>query len=619
MIVEDEHIVALELEHRLRRMGFDIVGNFPTGEEAVANAAAAAPELVLMDIGLAGEMDGIAAAALLRSEYSIPVVFLTAYADDATVERLKSTEPLGYVLKPFEQRALHATIETALFRRRAELARAEAETARRRAEARYYSTLDNSPDAIISVDLEGKIVVFNRAAERMFGYSFDEARGLPLDTLIPVAVREHHRDHLRRYFASGGAPRAMNERRPMSALRRDGSLFPIEVSISMVDDEQPLHTAVVRDISERVSLEGKLRRSQQAEAVGMLAASVIHDVNNLLTVIQQAAGLVRRRPADHEELVDTIAGAVTRGSALTRQLLLFARQGSVRAGVAELDTTMQRLRDLVEQFTPESVRVVMELGAGVARIPLDRHRLEQIVLNLVANARDAMPLGGVITIRTSVSRERVNIEVADTGSGMPERVLAQMFEPFYTTKDETRGTGLGLWSVREVVESVGGRIDVASRVGEGTTFVIDFPCTLDSPSQPPPPTAVAQHVDATPASILVVEDEDPLRRILVRTLEMQGFHVQSASGAGEALALLERGADGFDVLLTDLVLPIMGGLELAERMRRFLPRLRVLFMSGYGDGMGADLGANMMLAKPFSGDELVASIHQSLVPRGDPS
>lgn len=625
LIVEDERIVAFELERRLERMGFEVVGNFATGEEALASAATRPPELALMDIRLAGPMDGVETARVLRELHGTSVVYLTAYADDATIERLKGTEPLGYVLKPFEQRALHATIETALFRVRAESERAEAERARRRAEARYHSTLDNSPDAIISVDLNGHIVVFNRAAERMFGYAADEVLGATLDLFLPAPLRGRHGKHLSGYAASGGAPRAMADRGPLSAVRKDGSEFPVEVSISSVNEE-PLFTAIVRDVSHRQALEAKLRRSQQAEAVGMLAASVIHDVNNLLTVIQQANDLLPRRPIDQPVLLGAISGAVARGTALTRQLLLFARQSENRLGVVGVDAALAGFEHLVRRLIPESVRLVMELGAPGICVALDRHRFEQVILNLVANARDAMPLGGVVTLRTFLvgsvgdgPRELV-LEVADTGTGIPDTVMPFIFDLFFSTKSEQRGTGLGLWSAREVVESIGGEIIAKTGVGSGTTFTLRMPCTAESESPSVASKAVSSvglRVSTNHVTVLIVEDEPSLRQILARTLELHGFKVLTAGGAGEALAILERDADPIDVLVTDLVLPVMGGVELAARMRRFMPRLHVVFMSGHGGEAGAEDAHSRMLEKPFTGDELVAAIDALIVTVGE--
>jgi len=612
VIVEDERIVALELELRLERMGFDVLATFGSGEEMIASASELAPDLALMDIRLAGEMDGVETAEQLRA-FGIPTVFLTAYADDATLDRVKSTEPLGYILKPFEERGLQATIDTALFRHRAEIARREAEAARRRAEARHTATLDSSPDAIITVDGDGRIVVFNRAAERMFGYAAADVFGGTLDTLIPEELRMRHRDHVARYVATAASPRAMGERGRLMAQRRDGTTFPIEASISRhVRDEEVLLTAVIRDVTEQLALEEHLRRARQVEAVGMLASSVVHDVNNLLAVIQHAAELVRREvQSDH---LDTITSSVARGAALTRQLLLFARGAPNQVQVVAIDALLCELEDIVRHLAAETVRVQLDVRAPSARVVVDRQRLEQVILNCVANARDSMPLGGGILIRTTAESGSVLIEVIDNGAGIAVDVLPRIFEPFFTTKEQGHGTGLGLWTSREVVREAGGSMEVSSTPGRGTTISIRLPCT-EAPATAAPSEAPAEVKNAT-GTVLVVDDEEPLRKLLARTLELRGFNAFSAGGAGEALAFLEKSSVGIDVLVTDLVLPIMSGQELADRMRRFLPRLRVVYISGHGDEASRRATVvslqDQVLTKPFTGDELAARVRSAL-------
>lgn len=627
LIVEDERIVAMELEDRVRRMGFDVVGSFGSGEEALRNAAALRPDLALMDIRLAGAMDGIQAAAELRRAHGVPVVYLTAYADDAILERVKATEPLGYVLKPFEERALHATIETALFRHHAERARREAEQARRRAEARYAAILSGSPDAIVSVDADQRIVVFNQVAERVFGHRADEVLGQPLELLLPDAAKARHRAHVEGFRSSAEGARAMGERGRLRAKRRDGTEFPIEVSISKLDHgDEVLMTAVVRDVSERLALEDKLRHAENMEAVGHLASSVVHDLANLLAIVQHAAELVRRElPRDAStQNVDAITGAVARGAALTKRLLMYAGGNSGPVATAPLDRLVDRARDLVRHVTGESVSLQIDLRAGDATIAIDPHRFEQILLNCVANARDAMPNGGGVVIRTArVDRHPLGqrdgchalLEIEDNGPGMPREVAARAFEPFFSTKEPGRGTGLGLATVRECVKECGGAIEIRTEVGRGTTIAIRFPCAAAPVAEEATPerAVVTEHASAR---VLLVDDEEALTRLLARSLRHHGFDVVAASGAGEALAQLESGDTTFDVLVTDSVLPIMNGKELAERMRRFLPRLKVLYMTGHVDDAVAGLGvpAEAMLLKPFSSEELASRIARLVGP-----
>jgi len=609
LIVEDECIVAMDLENRVRRMGFEVVGSFGSGEEALRNAAALMPDLALMDIRLAGGMDGVQAAAELRRAHGIPVVYLTANVDAALLERAKATEPLGYVLKPFEERALFATIETALFRHHAQRARCEAEQARlRRAEARYAAILGGSPDAIVSVDDERRIVVFNQVAERVFGYRAEEVLGRNFELLLTEDAR--------------GAC-ATGERGRLRARRRDGTEFPIEASISKLDPgDDIMMTAIVLDASER-------RRAENMETVGRLASSTVHDLGSLLAIVQHAAELVRHDlpyGAATQDL-DAITGAVARGAVLTKRLLMCAGGNSGSVATAPLDRLVERARDLVRHVIGERINLRLDLQAGDATIAVDPHRFDQILINCVANARDAMPHGGCVLIRTArVERQgdaashSALLEIEDNGPGMPGDVAARAFEPFFTTKELGRGTGLGLAIVRECVKECGGAVEVRTAVGRGTTVAVSLPCTDASVGQEVGDER-APAVARGSARVLLVDDEEALSRLLARSLRHHGFEVVAVSGAGEALVQLQSGDTAFDVLVTDSVLPIMNGKELADRMRRFLPTLKVLYITGNVDDAVARLGlpADVLLVKPFSSDELAARIARLVGPEGSAS
>ncbi|MGZ5968902.1 MAG: response regulator [Polyangiales bacterium] len=618
MIVEDERIVALELEDRLRRMGYDVVGSFGSGEQAVRAAPDLAPELAVLDIRLAGSMDGVDVAEDLKRRLDLAIVFLSAYADDETVSRVKATEPLGYVLKPFEERALQATIETALFRHRAERERRLADEARRAAEARWVAILENSADAVVSIDASEQITVFNRAAERMFGWSSAEVLGQALGMLLPEGVRAQHRAHVESYLANAEPPRTMGERGRLHGRRRDGTLFPIEASISKLTHAGEVFlTAVVRDVSKQLELEEQLRCAQQLEAVGRLASTVVHDVNNLLAVVQHAVDLSREAPASWREQLDVVSAAVTRGAAITRRLLLYARKQPRNPDVVEVDALLIGMRALLENVADESHRVQWSLAACDARVFVDPRTFEQVILNCIANARDAMPFGGTVSLRTALVEHAiprgelpaghyVAITIEDCGVGIAPELLPRVFDPFFTTKEPGRGTGLGLSSARDAVRQAGGAIEVESEPKRGTVVTIYLPRT-DAPL-PVPQLVPTLPERIEPLTVLIVDDEDHLARILSRALAQRGFVVRTAAGVGEAFASLE--AEGaIDVLITDVVMPIMSGPELAQRMRRYLPGLSVVYMTGYAHvGMPLDDPRAVVVSKPFEINALVGHI-----------
>jgi PAS domain S-box-containing protein len=503
-------------------------------------------------------------------------------------------------------------------RHRDERERRVAEEARRAAEARWVATLESSADAIVSTDAAGHITVFNRAAERMFGWSAAEARGRSIGVLLPEGVRAVHDRHIQAYAENDEPPRAMGERGRLYAQRRDGTLFPIEASISkLVHAGETILTAVVRDVSMQLELEEKLSRAQQLEAVGRLASTVVHDVNNLLSVIQHAVELARRDPNSWRDQLEMVSGAVTRGAAITRRLLLYARKQPHNPDVLEVDALLEGMRSLIENVADESHMVQWHLGAERARVFVDPRTLEQVLLNCIANARDAMPFGGTVALRTRAIEVRepcpelpagsyVSIVVEDTGVGIAPAHLPRVFDPFFTTKEAGRGTGLGLSSARDAVRAAGGSIAVESEPQRGTKVTILLPRT-DAPLVPlAAPAPLPDEVE--PLTVLIVDDEDHLARILARALIQRGFVVRTAASVGEALASLE--ADGpIDVLITDVVMPIMSGPELAQRMRRYVPRLHVVYMTGYShSGAPIDEPQAVVLPKPFELDTLIGHI-----------
>ena len=385
------------------------------------------------------------------------------------------------------------------------------------------------------------------------------------------------------------------------------------------------------DITERVALEEQLRQSHKLEAVGLLAGGIAHDFNNLLTVIggnaDLLAPLLDRRP-QARGLLDEIRGAVVRATSLTRQLLAFSRAQVLAPRVLLLDDLVLQVKELLARLIGEDIRCECILDENAGYVRADSSQIEQVLVNLAVNARDAMPLGGRLTLRTSRATlgraftaqhpdvppgEYSVASVTDTGTGMSRDVIARIFEPFFTTKEAGRGTGLGLPMAFGIVKQSGGHLQVESRVGEGSTFTVYLPRVEREavPAAEPGPDASARHGHET---ILLVEDEDSVRKLARVALERSGYVVLTAPNGVAALEVVERHRAPIDLLVTDVVMPEMRGPDLANVLQQRRKGIKVLFMSGYvQDALDRlDVAESNFLLKPFSLKQLTEKVRAIL-------
>ena len=380
-------------------------------------------------------------------------------------------------------------------------------------------------------------------------------------------------------------------------------------------------SGVIVDLTERLELEGRLSHAQKMEAVGQLAGGIAHDFNNLLTIVSGYARRLHGREdlAGARDELDQIVIAADRAAELTRGLLAFARRGAAHPELLDVSDTVRALEPMLRRLIDADILFRFELEPGAPLVMMDRTELEQVLMNLILNACDAMHDGGTLTVTThahhpAASRSQlrgtsiddgVQISIADTGTGIPRAVRERIFEPFFTTKAD-KGTGMGLATVFAIVDRAGGTIDLHSTVGEGTTFDVTFPAAPSAEQQ-----SVARVHNSGP-TLLVVEDEPALLTLVVRMLEDENYIVLQAGNGLDAIALAERHRGPIDLLLTDIVLPRLSGPELAERLTTMRPGLEVLFMSGYNDSRLASRAidqANVnLLAKPFSAEELLERV-----------
>jgi len=503
---------------------------------------------------------------------------------------------------------------------------------------RHAAIVASSSDAIIGRSLDGTITSWNGGAERMFGYTAAEAIGSDLARMVPPERSGELPDMVER--VRRGEPGWPQE---TQRVRKDGVTVEVSVTISPIHDEAGAvvgTSAVSRDITdrkrteaERQALGERLRQSERLESLGQLAGGVAHDFNNLLGVILNYAAFVAEETAGNPAVsadVEQIRAAAERGARLTRQLLIVGRREAIRPAVLDLNAIVAEIHDLLSHSIGEQVELTVRPAAGLPAIRADRGQIDQVLLNLAVNARDAMPAGGTLHIATQVADldsdylrlhpgarmgRHVELTVSDTGLGIPPEIADHIFEPFFTTKPEGQGTGLGLATVYGIVTEAGGSLSVDSEVGGGTTFRLLFPA-IEEPAAPAAAPA-AGDAGGHGETVLVVEDEAAMMEVTARILRRHGYTVVEATTGSEAIALAaERDVR---LLLTDSVMPQMSGRELARQIRELRPGLPVLFMSGYdhgGTGSRHVLSEDVtVVQKPFSAETLLNRV-RSVMPGG---
>ncbi len=542
--------------------------------------------------------------------------------DDCRRERRWSAEEVG---------ALRAA--AALFAAAWERNRFEGEL--RESEEKYRELVENATDSVWSLDLEGRFLSANGAMATLLGYAQEEIIGSPWERFI---VEEDQRKIVRRAIREklvDGKSRTFYEARLRT---RTGDFAQVEVSSRLVErDGVPVSIhGTGRDVSERRGLEDQLRQAVKLEAVGRLAGGVAHDFNNLLTAINGYGERILSRLRSSDPMrgeVMEILKAGERAADLTRELMAFSRRQPARPRDLDLNELIEQRLGMLRRMVGEEVVIVNLAETRVGPVHVDPAMVEQVLANLVVNARDAMPRGGRIELATAVvNREEivrrgvqtvldasyVRLSVRDTGEGMDAATMARLFEPFFTTKELGKGSGLGLSTVYGIVKQCAGFIFADSHPGQGTAFLVYFPRSEAAAQDAVVVAAAAAVASGEPVkeTILLVEDEDMIRNLAEQILADRGYRVLAAANANEAIELADQLGDDLDLLLTDIVMPGTSGSDLAQRLLRARPELRVLYMSGYSDSLIFRYGKlqenSAFLQKPFSADVLERRIRDLL-------
>jgi PAS domain S-box-containing protein len=509
-------------------------------------------------------------------------------------------------------------------------ARKEAELELLQSNERYRDLVENAHDIIYSHDLEGNYISINRAVELITGYTREEALRMNINQIVAPEHLEMAREMITHKLE--GIEGTAYE---LDIVAKDGRKVTVEVNTKLVvHDGIPVGVqGIARDITRRKMLEDQLLQSQKLESVGRLAGGIAHDFNNMLTAINGYSDLVLRQldPDDPmRQNIEEIKKAGERSAELTHQLLAFSRRQILQPEYIDLNETITETSSMLKRLIGEDIELATVLKPQVGSIKVDPGQLSQIIMNLVVNARDAMPDGGKLTIATSnvfldpdYARSHLGIlpgayvmlSVSDTGIGMTPDQQEQIFEPFYTTKEVGKGTGLGLSTVYGIVKQSGGNILVYSEVGHGTTFKIYLPRVVQ-------PDEAGEFQESSPKlalgteTILLVEDEDLVRSLSRQVLESCGYTVIEAVDGIEALETLEKSETRIDLLITDVVMPRMGGPELAEKLLEKIPNLPILFASGYTDDAIVRHGVLQtnvnFIQKPFTIDDVARKVRDLL-------
>jgi two-component system cell cycle sensor histidine kinase/response regulator CckA len=628
LVVEDERVVAKDLQRILVGLGYRVPVTVASAEDALRAVTNECPDLVLMDIRIRGEIDGIETAKILKGRFDVPVVYLTAYADSETVARAKATEPHGYLLKPVKLDELRSTVEVALHKH-------EMERRLRERERWFATTLRSIGDAVISADASGRITFMNPVAESLTGWSTTEARGrraADVIRLVDQATHETLEDPISSALKSGRVIHVDG-----ALVAREGHARAIADSAApIIDDDGSTVGAVIvfRDVGEQRKVQHDLELTDRLASLGTMVASVAHEINNPLTLVLGGIGVALAElktrtvelgsPAWLDDVCATLAQAEF-GSEQIRNIVAdlrtSGRPNPEEGATVELRRVLEWAIDAATHELRRRVRVTTHFD-GIPRVKGNETRLGQIFVNLIVNAAQAMAAGpheaNEIKVSSFVDANgRVVTEITDTGPGIPEELVEKIFEPFFTTKKETGGTGLGLSICRGIVTALGGTITVESMVGEGTTFRVALEPAGDAdrpsrePAAPPSPAQTA---------VLVVDDEAMILKLAKRVLG-ERHNVVLAQGAAAAIELLDRG-ERFEVIVCDILMPGLSGVDFYEQVLLKYPGQapRILFVSASAfTPRSSDFLAsvpNRQLSKPFERGQLEQAVLDVIAEHG---
>ncbi len=619
MIVEDEVVVSADLRNKVLQLGYHVCPVVRYGEKVLDAVRREVPELILMDIKLKGEMTGIEAAERVKGHLDIPIVFVTAYSDNETLNRAKISHLFGFLKKPVRADDLRINIEMALYK--ADLARRLRES-----EEKYRFLAEHSADVIYRLNISTEQYVYTSpSVSAMLGYSKEDILSLKAgDTVTPESYHKQLNKLAEDMAAGGRAPRIME----LEALHKDGHTVPVEVHASLIFDDKgtPVEImGIVRDITERKKaeaertlLETRLQEARKLEAVSTLAGGIAHEFNNALTGVMGNLELMRMDLPDQSawmKRLEAMDMSAARMSRLTDQLLAYARGGKYDAKNMKFDDFIRETLPILRHSLRPDLSIETYFQEDIPYVRADVTQMQMVLAQVLINASEAMDGAGKVRILTEhivadgefrnrhpalESGSHVCLTVKDDGRGMNEEAEKKIFDPFFTTKFQ--GRGMGMAAAHGIVANHGGWITAASESGKGTVIRIYLPAVEieEKGRKEPPPTKTAKRA----GTILVIEDEELVMGTVQVMLERIGHQTITAKTGKDALRLAEISGGDIDLVLLDMKLSDMDGLNLYRRLMKIRPHLKVLVCGGYAMGGPAqailDAGAQGFIQKPFT-------------------
>ncbi|NIM13459.1 MAG: response regulator [Candidatus Aminicenantes bacterium] len=625
LIVEDETIVALDIKRRLVKLGYDVAAVVATGEEAIEKVEETPVDLILMDISLPGDIDGIEAAKRIQGRFDIPVVYLTAHSDKATLERAIVTEPFGYIVKPFDKKTLYAAIEMAIYKQRMKVKIKEKDE-------NFRNLAENTRDGILIATVDGSHVYANQRATEITGYSASQLLKICLGEFVDLddngRVSENWLDE------------TFVHKRSEKTIRRENGAITLEMTATKtIWQGQPALLVLFGDISqikraeeERDRLLAYMEQARKMEALGTLAGGIAHDFNNILSIIlgfTELAMLEIPGESTAYPKLERVIYACLRASDVVKQIMTFSHLAGGDLKPVRISPLIKETLRLMRITIPSTVEIreYIALESDVALA--DLAQINQVFINLCNNAVDAMrEKGGVL----EVTLEEVEIEegagmsipglepghfikltVADTGHGMGPQLMKRIFEPYFTTKDVGEGTGMGLAVAHGIVGVHGGTITVQSEPGKGAAFNVYLP---KSEIEVSPDIIAAELTPTGHERILFVDDEEDVIDLVKQMLEYLGYQVVAKSSSLEALELFKADPEQFDMVIADMVMPNMTGTELVKEILKIRPDISIIILTGYLERISEEevdaIGIDAVLRKPVVMDKLAQTVRKVL-------
>jgi len=645
LIVEDDGIIASSLAMILTKFGYKVAGTVQTGEEAIKKAKEISPNLVLMDIHLRGNLNGIDAAVQISEDMDIPIIYLTAYSEEGLLQRAKITEPYGYLVKPVHDRELYATIEMALYKHKLEAQLKENEEW-------LNTTLRSIGDAVIATDEKGFIKFMNPVAEELTGWKQNEAIGLDLKEVFCIInenTRQPVQSPLEKVIQTGKTAGLANHtlliKKDKTEIPIDDNAAPIVTGVGSSLRLEPTSlrleptrlepttlrgiVLVFRDISKSRQLEERLRQSQKMEAIGILAGGIAHDFNNILYPIVGYAEMALDDLPEESNIrtfMKEILKGAERAKDLIQQILTFSRKKEFKLSPVKIQPIIKETLKFIRASLPSNIEIQTAIKEDCGLVMADTTQIHQIIMNLCTNAYHAMrEKGGVLKIsldEINISTENsdiytgirhgdyLKITVSDTGIGMNDKVKEKIFSPYFTTKSVGEGSGLGLSVVYGIVQEYKGEIRFQSEHDNGAIFEIFLPLlkscksSLITESSLPAPKGI-EH-------ILLVDDEEAITDMMQQMLRKLGYNVTARCSSLDALDIFYEKPEIFDLVITDMTMPKMTGLELAKALKKIRDNIPVILCTGYSELITEEKmkksGICRLIMKPVSKNKMAETI-----------